>query len=115
MKCLIVGCGYVGLPLGKELVRLGHEVFGLRRNPAVQDELNAAGIRPLIVDITRPADLAGLPAGFDWVINCVASRGGNAEDYRQIYLAGTRHLLEWISVKPPHKFVYTSSTSVYGH
>ena len=34
MRCLIVGCGYVGLPLGAELVRQGHEVFGLRRSAA---------------------------------------------------------------------------------
>src|ERR1017187_10487677 len=31
MRVLIVGCGYVGLPLGAELVKQGHEVFGLRR------------------------------------------------------------------------------------
>jgi nucleoside-diphosphate-sugar epimerase len=114
MKCLIVGCGYVGVPLGKELVRLGHEVFGLRRNAATESELKAAGIRPLIADITRPDELARLPDGFDWVVNCVASRGGGAEDYRRIYLQGTRHLLDWLSAKPPQKFVYTSSTSVYG-
>lgn len=35
MKCLIVGCGYVGLPLGAELVRLGHEVFG--KKPKYKD------------------------------------------------------------------------------
>jgi nucleoside-diphosphate-sugar epimerase len=68
----------------------------------------------LIADITRPDELARLPDGFDWVVNCVASRGGGAEDYRRIYLQGTRHLLDWLSAKPPQKFVYTSSTSVYG-
>ena len=25
MRVLIIGCGYVGLPLGAELVRLGHD------------------------------------------------------------------------------------------
>jgi nucleoside-diphosphate-sugar epimerase len=114
MKCLIVGCGYIGLPLAKELIGLGHEVFGLRRNPATQGELEAAGIRPLIADITRPDELAGLPDGFDWVVNSVASRGGGAKDYHRIYLQGTRHLLDWLSAKSPQKFVYTSSTSVYG-
>ena len=44
MRVLIVGCGYVGLPLGVELVRLGHEVSGLRRNAAVENEMKAAGI-----------------------------------------------------------------------
>jgi len=114
MKCLIVGCGYVGLPLGAELVRLGHEVAGLRRQALAENELKAAGIRPLVGDVTRPESLARLPHAFDWVVNCVASRGGTAEDYRRIYLQGTRHLMEWLSATPPQKFVYTGSTSVYG-
>jgi len=113
MKCLIVGCGYVGLPLGAELVRLGHEVSGLRRNPAAENELKAAGLRPLFGDVTRPETLAALPREFDWVVNCVAA-GGDAENYRQVYLQGTRHLIEWLAPNPPRKFVYTGSTSVYG-
>ena len=40
--------------------------------------------------------------------------GGDAEDYRQVYLQGTRNLIEWLAPNPPKKFVYTSSTSVYG-
>jgi len=114
MKCLIVGCGYVGLPLGAELVRLGHEVSGLRRQASAGNELKAAGIRPLVGDVTRPESLARLPHAFDWVVNCVASGGGTAEDYRRIYLQGTRHVMEWLSAAPPQKFVYTGSTSVYG-
>jgi len=114
MRCLIVGCGYVGLPLGLELIQLGHQVFGLRRNAAVQGELKAAGIQPLIADVTQPETLAKLPREFDWVVHCVASRGGSAEDYRRIYLQGTRHLLEWLGPSLSKKFVYTSSTSVYG-
>ena len=54
MKCLIVGCGYVGLPLGVELARQGHDVFGLRRSVMAENELKAAGIHPLVADITRP-------------------------------------------------------------
>ena len=113
MKCLIVGCGYVGLPLGVELVRLGHEVFGLRRSESAENELKAAGTQPLFGDVTQPETLAGLPREFDWVVNCVAA-GGDADDYRQIYLQGTRNLIEWLAPNPPKKFVYTSSTSVYG-
>src|SRR6266498_64380 len=71
MRVLIVGCGYVGLPLGAELVKQGHEVFGLRRSGAANVELIAAGIHPLSADITRPGDLAKLPAPFEWVVNTV--------------------------------------------
>ena len=114
MRVLIVGCGYVGLPLGAELTRIGHEVFGLRRTPAAQAGLQAAGIQPLGGDVTRPETLAKLPRDFEWVVNCVAAGGGGAENYRQTYLEGTRHLVEWLAPNPPQKFVYTSSTSVYG-
>jgi len=121
MKCLIVGCGYVGLPLGVELVRLGHEVFGLRRSAAAENEMKAAGLQPLFGDVTQPETLAKLPREFDWVVNCVAA-GGGADDYRQIYLQGTRNLIEWLAPasaeasarQASKKFVYTSSTSVYG-
>jgi nucleoside-diphosphate-sugar epimerase len=113
MRVLIIGCGYVGLPLGAELARQGHEVFGLRRSAAAA-ELNAAGVKLLRADITRPSELAGLPGGHDWVVHCVSSGGGRAEDYRALYLQGTRNLIEWLAASPPKRFVYTSSTSVYG-
>jgi nucleoside-diphosphate-sugar epimerase len=113
MRVLIVGCGYVGLPLGARLAREGHEVFGLRRNPAAEPELRAAGINPLFADITHPTELKKLPGGFDWVVHCVAA-GGDLENYRQIYFDGTTRLLDWLAKDPPRKFVYTSSTSVYG-
>jgi nucleoside-diphosphate-sugar epimerase len=113
MKCLIVGCGYVGLPLGAELVRQGHEVFGLRRSASAENELKTAGIHPLAGDVTKLETLAELPRQFDWVVNCVAA-GGSAENYRQIYLEGNRNLISWLADSTPQKFVYTSSTSVYG-
>jgi nucleoside-diphosphate-sugar epimerase len=114
MRVLIVGCGYVGLPLGAELVRQGHEVFGLRRTAAAETQLLAAGIRPLAGDVTKPETLAGLPGQFDWVANCVATGGGDAASYRQIYLHGTANLLAWLAPHPTKKFLYTSSTGVYG-
>src|SRR5882757_5231054 len=113
MRALIVGCGYVGLPLGAELVRRGHEVFGLRRSLLAEAELKAAGITPLHADITQPETLAKLPRDFDWVVNCSASGGGGVDDYRRVYLEGNRNLVSWLVETPPKKFVYTSSTSVY--
>ncbi|MBK8000548.1 MAG: SDR family oxidoreductase [Verrucomicrobia bacterium] len=114
MRVLIVGCGYVGIPLGAELVKLGHEVFGLRRSADGDAELTAAGIKPLVGDITRAEDLAKLPGPFDWVVNTVSSSKGGEEEYRQVYLQGTRNLIEWLGPTALKKYVYTSSTSVYG-
>ena len=114
MRVLIVGCGYVGLPLGKELVRRGHDVFGLRRSALAAAEMQAAGIRPLLADVTQPDSHAKLPRDFDWVVNCTASSHGGPEDYQKVYLQGNKNLMEWITANPVKKFVYTSSTSVYG-
>jgi nucleoside-diphosphate-sugar epimerase len=100
--------------LGVELSKQGHDVYGVRRSKDAEAELSAAGIKPLVADIINRDDLDKLPGPFDFVVNCVSSTQGGVEEYRQVYLEGTRNLIEWLSLPPPKKFVYTSSTSVYG-
>lgn len=114
MRVLIVGCGYVGLPLGRELHGAGHEVVGLRRSREADPALRAAGIAPFHADITDPHTLADLPGAFDWVIHCPAAGGGGADAYRRVYVEGTRNLLDQVRLQGPRTCVYTGSTSVYG-
>jgi nucleoside-diphosphate-sugar epimerase len=113
MRVLIVGCGYVGLPLAGELVRAGHEVFGVNRSPEKAAELRALGIEPLTADITQRAALDALPQGFDWVVNAVSSNKGGLADYQRIFLEGTHHLVDWLVATPLKKYVHAGSTSVY--
>ena len=113
MRILIVGCGYLGLATGALLVRAGHDVFGLRRSAAADDELRTAGITPLHGDLTRPGDLAALPGPFDGVVNAVSSSRGGVDVYRAVYLGGVRNLLAWLAPCPPRRLVHVSSTSVY--
>ena len=89
-------------------------MFGLRRTASSGSEFRITGVTPLQADVTKPETLAALPRDFDWVVNCAASGGGNSEDYLRLYLEGTRNLIAWLAAAPPKKFVYTSSTSVYG-
>jgi nucleoside-diphosphate-sugar epimerase len=114
MRVLIVGCGYVGLPLGAELVRLGHDVCGVTPSARNHAALKASSIQPFIADIARRPELDKLPLPFDWVVNTVSSSRGGIQAYKQVYWQGTRHLIDWLAAAPPKKFVYTSSTSVYG-
>ncbi len=114
VRVLIVGCGYVGLPLGAELVRHGHTVFGLRRTTDGAGELRAAGVAPVVGDVTLPESLRALPGPFDWVVNTVSSSKGGADVYRSVYVEGTRNLLSWLGGRTVSKFIHTSSTSVYG-
>lgn len=114
MRVLIAGCGYVGFPLGVELVRRGHQVWGLRRSAAADREMREKGLTPITADISLPETLATSPDGCDWVVHCVSASGGTPEDYRRTYVEGTRNLLNRLRVDPPRKFIYTSSTGVYG-
>ena len=102
----------MGLPLGIELVRRGHEVFGLRRDVS-SGELEHLGIKPLALDITDRHAVLRIKGPFDWVVNTVSSTRGGAEDYRAVYLEATRHLIDLFSRHPIQRYVYTSSTSVY--
>ena len=115
MRVLIVGCGYVGVPLGAALVAAGHSVVVIRRSDQAAETLRSAGIEPVVADVADLASLQSLPGPFDWVVNTVAAGGGGGvEDYRQVYLDGSRNLLDWLSQLPPKRLVYTSSTGVYG-
>lgn len=113
MRILILGSGYVGRTAGARLAAAGHAVFGVRRRPD-DGTLAAAGLRPLAADVTRPGTLAALPPGWDAVVNCVSSAGGDPAAYRALYLEGTRNLLAWLRPAPPRRYVHVGSTSVYG-
>src|ERR1051325_3991477 len=111
MRILIVGCGYVGMPLGARLAASGNEVFGIRRT--VSEDLADRGVQLIQADITNPDELARIEPNFDVVVNLVSSSKGGVDDYRKVYLEGTENLLTWLRPHPPGKYLYTSSTSVY--
>src|SRR5687767_1063952 len=106
MRVLVVGCGYVGQPLAEKLAAAGHEVCAVSRNPPQV----AAGVMSVACDITRAETVKTLPREFDVVINTASSSKGGVEEYRSVYLEGTRNLLSHLQFQ---KYIWTSSTSVY--
>lgn len=111
MRVLIAGCGYVGTALGAELVKAGHEVWGIRRDVSAARELEKTGIKPITANLLRSEDLKKLPS-VDTVIFCQAPSRKN-DEYRETYYEATKTLL---SVLPPgtlRKVLLISSTSVY--
>jgi len=114
MRILIVGCGYVGLPVGVELVRQGHEVVGIRQSESGVEAVRSAGMQPSIGDVASGDFL--MPAGrFDGVI-FTASSGteATADGLRRLRLEGLGKLVAALSAEPPKKFIYASSVAVYG-
>ena len=114
-RVVIVGCGYVGLELGRQLRDAGHDVVGVRRSDAGLDAVAAAGVEPHRADATEPASLADLPDA-EWVVFAASSGGRGADAAREVYVDGLRNVVgEYADrASPPDRLVYTSSTGVYG-
>lgn len=113
MRVLIVGCGYVGLPLAAELIREGHEVIGIRRTPDTANELRAAGVQVHVGDLTH-RDFERPSGTFDWVVFTAApKRQADTEEYRALYLEGMGRLMRQFQAEPPRRFVYAGTTQVY--
>lgn len=106
---LVVGGGYVGSVLAARLLAAGHRVTGVRRNPADAGD----GVAWLRADVTRPADLARLPTDLDCVVSTLSPSARDPDAYREIYVAGTGHLLAALGTGGP-PFIHVSSTRVYG-
>jgi len=111
LRVLIAGCGYVGSALGALLAAEGHEVWGVRRNPAALPP----GIRPVAGDLRAPASLP-LPRGLTHVVYTATADAFSDEAYRAAYVDAPRALLGELQRRGevPRRVLFTSSTSVYG-
>ncbi|MFB6110692.1 MAG: SDR family oxidoreductase [Halodesulfurarchaeum sp.] len=117
MEIVIVGCGYVGLELARQLATRGHDVSGIRRSESGLAAVESAGdgVQAVRADVTDPDSLAALPDA-DAVVFAASSGGGGPAAAREIYVEGLRNVLaEYDSrARTPDRLVYTSSSGVYG-
>ncbi len=113
MTISILGCGWLGLPLGAALVREGQIVNGSFRNPAYVDILNKAAIHPIKADFSP--DFNGDKDIFKADVLVIAfppRLKSNGENY---YLSQINAFCSQISLSEQiKKVVFISSTSVYG-
>jgi nucleoside-diphosphate-sugar epimerase len=109
-RILIAGCGYVGEATADLFHSAGWNVEGWVHSNESAARLSAKPYHVHVVDISQRAQVTRHAGAFDAVIQCISSRGGDAEIYRRIYLNGARNLLEEF---PAAKALFTSSTSVY--
>jgi nucleoside-diphosphate-sugar epimerase len=109
---LIAGCGYVGTELGRRLASDGRRVFGLRRDASQLPP----EIAPVKADLTQAATLEGLPEGITEVVYAASAGGRTDEAYAQAYVEGPANLLRALERRgePVRRFLFTSSTAVYG-
>ena len=88
MRILVIGCGYVGLPLAQTLARMGHQVHGTRRS-----EFSAADVTPHALDVTDRSSFEAIPPDFDVIYYTPSSSRGDASVHQAVFVDGTTHLL----------------------
>lgn len=114
LTVLIIGCGDIGITLGRELLSEGHRVIGMRRQA---DALQGSGIEPLALDLNdlEGASASALPQA-DYVVYTVSADRFEEGAYQSAYPEGMKRVLDVLEQHktPPRRIFFVSSTSVYG-
>lgn len=109
-RVLIAGCGYVGEAAADLFHKAGWEVEGWTASPESASRLSRKPYAVSVGDIGEGTAVGARSSGFDVVLQCVSSRGGEVEQYHRLYLEGARNLIQAF---PAATLLFTSSTSVY--
>ncbi len=110
-KTLLIGCGYVGLPLALRLKEGGHEVSAWVHSQESADALAPHQFHRVIAgSVVEPRLWDTVPENYQLVIHCASSGGGGEADYEQVFLKGVLMM----NTRQPHaRRLFVSSTSVY--
>ena len=113
-RIAILGCGYVGLELGRRLAP-DHDIVGVRRSKTGVERIERAGFDAVQADVTDPDELARVP-DVDCVVFAASSGGRGADAAREVYVDGLRTAIESFGAREqsPDRLIYTSSTGVHG-
>jgi nucleoside-diphosphate-sugar epimerase len=108
---LVLGCGYLGRRIAALWQAQGHRVLATARSESKAAELRQLGLEPVLCDVMAPDTLAVVPA-VQTVVLCIAPDRGSGVPMRELYVQGLANVLDHLPA--PARFVYVSSTSVYG-
>ncbi|MBF0586911.1 SDR family oxidoreductase [Prosthecochloris sp. N3] len=109
----ILGCGWLGLPLGSFLASQGYPVKGSTMSADRFSELRDAGIEPFMISLSPSLegdDVDGFLQSDILVINIPPERRPDIEEYHQKQFAS---LMPALVSSPVSRVVFVSSTSVY--
>lgn len=122
-KVAVMGCGWLGLPLAKDLVRKGFEVNGSTKTEAKLTALEQVGIKPFLIeidvneDVTFSCSESALEGFFDvqtLVLN-IPPRGRNNPNVVTEHLREIKSIVNKAKAAGVQQFIFISSTGVYGN
>lgn len=108
----ILGCGWLGLPLGQHLVEAGYQVRGSTTTPEKQEKMREAGIEPYLLqldpEVNDPGDFFAADALF---LNIPPPR--NVDDRQAYHRQQIDSVREAAAAADCPWIIFASSTGVY--
>lgn len=111
MNHLILGCGYLGRRVADLWLAQGHRAYAVTRSADNLQRLRQEGIEPILGDVLHPQSLKLLPQA-DTVLYAIGLDRTSGASMRSVYVDGLANVLDHLP--PPRRFIYVSSSSVYG-
>jgi nucleoside-diphosphate-sugar epimerase len=108
---LCIGCGYLGQRIAALAAARGDRVHVTTRNPVTAESFRERGWLPIVCDVMRFGALTSLPA-VDVLVHAVGFDRQSGWNMRAAYVLGLANVLT--EVPMPGRFLYVSSSSVYG-
>ncbi|AXG73785.1 SDR family NAD(P)-dependent oxidoreductase [Flavobacterium arcticum] len=111
----ILGCGWLGLPLAKQLIAKGHTVKGSTTSPEKIAVLQKAAIKPYVITL-HENNIEGDSKGFlqDSNILIIDIPPGLRKGSSESFVAKINTLIPIMATSRITKVLFISSTSVYG-
>ena len=109
----ILGCGWLGLPLGKYLVNKGHSVKGSTTSESKIALLSEVDIEPFLLKFSPQIESKNIVDFLNSEVSiiCIPPRAGKyGEDF---HVQQIESLIEYLPLSTIKSIIYTSSTSVY--
>jgi nucleoside-diphosphate-sugar epimerase len=111
VKTLLIGCGYIGLPLALQLKEEGHEISAWVHSEASAQALTQYHFHHVITgSVAAHAAWNAVDENFDLVVHCASSGRGGEAAYEEVFHQGAKRIAER---QPRARKIFVSSTSVY--
>ena len=113
MAKLIFGCGYLGSRVADLWRAAGDEVYAVTRSAQRAASFASAGLKPIVADLTAASELP-IPQEVRTVLFAVGYDRAGGPSIGEVYVGGLERALAALPASI-RRFVYISSTGVYGH